>query len=122
MMTSVVWAQREHLCITTYIGLLALLFISFIVYFIEKDSNPAFNSLASSLWWGVITLCTIGYGDMYPITPIGKLLTCICSIIGVSIFALPAGILGTGLALKVSFNYFNIFLRCFTRNVCFLLS
>lgn len=105
MMASVVWDQKEHLAITTYMGSLALLTISFLVYFLEKGINPAFNSLASSLWWGVVTLCTVGYGDMYPITPFGKLLSCICSIIGVSIFALPAGILGTGLALKVRLYY-----------------
>lgn len=119
LMASVVWAQREHLAITTYMGFLALLFISFAIYFVEKDKNPAFDSIASSMWWGVVTLCTVGYGssrrsflmltnslnvrygDMSPVTPFGKFLSCVCIIIGVSIFALPAGILGTGLALKV---------------------
>jgi len=104
MMASVVWAQKPQLIITIYMGSLALLSISFLIYFFEKDMNPAFNNLASSLWWAVVTLCTIGYGDMYPITPIGKLLSCICSIIGVTMFALPAGIIGTGLALKVKPN------------------
>ena len=61
LMASVVWAQREHLAITTYMGFLALLFISFAIYFVEKDQNPAFDSIASSMWWGVITLCTVGY-------------------------------------------------------------
>ncbi|CAG2113024.1 unnamed protein product [Medioppia subpectinata] len=101
VMSSVVWQQREHLAITTYMGFLSLLFISFAIYFVEKDVNPAFNNIAAAMYWGVVTLCTVGYGDMIPITPTGKFLSSICIIIGVSIFALPAGILGTGLALKV---------------------
>jgi hypothetical protein len=60
MMASVVWAQREHLAITTYMGFLALLFISFTIYFVEKDVNPPFNSIAAAMWWGVVTLCTVG--------------------------------------------------------------
>ncbi|XP_054153137.1 potassium voltage-gated channel subfamily KQT member 5-like [Oppia nitens] len=101
VMSSVVWQQREHLAITTYMGFLALLFVSFVIYFVEKDVNPQFNSIAASMWWAVVTLCTVGYGDMTPITPVGKFLASISIVIGVSIFALPAGILGTGLALKV---------------------
>ena len=66
MMASVVYSQRIHLAIVFYMGFLALIFISFVIYFVEKDENPKFNSLASSMWWAVITLCTIGYGDMYP--------------------------------------------------------
>lgn len=101
MMASVVYSQRIHLAIVFYMGFLALIFISFVIYFVEKDENEDFESLASAMWWAVITLCTIGYGDMYPKTSTGKLLACVCSLVGVSIFALPAGILGTGLALKV---------------------
>ncbi|KPM01209.1 KCNQ potassium channel-like protein [Sarcoptes scabiei] len=101
MMASVVYSQRIHLAIVFYMGFLALLFISFLIYFVEKDHNKDFDSLAASIWWSVITLCTIGYGDIYPQTTAGKLLACFCSLVGVSIFALPAGILGTGLALKV---------------------
>lgn len=106
MMASVVYSQRIHLAIVCYMGFLSLIFISFVIYFVEKDDNEDFDSLASSMWWAVVTLCTIGYGDMYPKTSTGKFLACVCSIIGVSIFALPAGILGTGLALKVTFERF----------------
>lgn len=111
MMASVVYSQRIHLAIVFYMGFLALICISFIIYFVEKDQNEDFESLASSMWWAVITLCTIGYGDMYPKTSTGKLLACIGSLIGVSIFALPAGILGTGLALKVFKTEQEIYLK-----------
>lgn len=109
MMASVVYSQRIHLAIVFYMAFLALLFISFLLYFVERNHNEDFSSLASTMWWAVITLCTVGYGDAYPKTPAGKLLACICSIVGVSIFALPAGILGTGLALKVISSFTNRF-------------
>ncbi|CAI9612146.1 unnamed protein product [Staurois parvus] len=60
-----------------------------------------FDTYADALWWGLITLTTIGYGDKYPTTWNGRLLAATFTLIGVSFFALPAGILGSGFALKV---------------------
>lgn len=72
------------------------------MYLLEKDHpDTLMSTYADSLWWGVITLCTIGYGDVYPKTPSGKLLASGCALVGISFFALPAGILGSGFALKV---------------------
>jgi hypothetical protein len=51
-----------------YIGFIVLIFSSFVVYMVEKDHNENFASFAHALWWGVITLCTVGYGDAVPIT------------------------------------------------------
>ncbi|CAG2123473.1 unnamed protein product, partial [Medioppia subpectinata] len=92
-MASVIWAQREQVYITTYCSFLALVFTSFLIYFVEKDANPMFSNLGQGLWYTVCTLTTIGYGDIYPITWFGKVLSSVCIIIGVSVFALPAGIL-----------------------------
>jgi len=68
---------------------------------VEKDENPQFASFAHALWWGFITLCTVGYGDAVPQTWKGKVIACFCALFGISFFALPAGILGSGFALKV---------------------
>ncbi|CAB1320562.1 unnamed protein product, partial [Coregonus sp. 'balchen'] len=84
-----------------YIGFLVLIFASFLVYLAEKDVNTEFNTYADSLWWGTITLTTIGYGDKTPRTWLGRLLAAGFALLGVSFFALPAGILGSGFALKV---------------------
>ncbi|KAL7048425.1 hypothetical protein ACKWTF_003349 [Chironomus riparius] len=68
----------------------------------EKDNEKTkFNNFAQALWWGVITLCTVGYGDMVPETWQGKIIASFCALLGISFFALPAGILGSGFALKV---------------------
>ncbi|KAF5914978.1 hypothetical protein HPG69_018448, partial [Diceros bicornis minor] len=84
-----------------YIGFLCLILASFLVYLAEKGENDHFDTYADALWWGLITLTTIGYGDKYPQTWNGRLLAATFTLIGVSFFALPAGILGSGFALKV---------------------
>ncbi|XP_043206299.1 potassium voltage-gated channel subfamily KQT member 5-like isoform X2 [Amphibalanus amphitrite] len=102
LLGSVVYAHRQELITTLYIGFLGLIIASFLVYLAEKDSNgQQFSSFADALWWGVVTLCTVGYGDIVPITWKGKLIASACALLGISFFALPAGILGSGLALKV---------------------
>eukprot|EP00095_Tigriopus_kingsejongensis_P001269 maker-scaffold149_size310270-snap-gene-1.9 protein:Tk01269 transcript:maker-scaffold149_size310270-snap-gene-1.9-mRNA-1 annotation:"hypothetical protein KGM_04614" len=101
LLGSVVYAHRQELITTIYIGMLGLVFSSFLIYVVEKDINPKFNSFADSLWWGVITLCTVGYGDAVPETWKGKMIASCCALLGISFFALPAGILGSGFALKV---------------------
>ncbi|KAG9509017.1 Potassium voltage-gated channel subfamily KQT member 5, partial [Fragariocoptes setiger] len=101
LLGSVVYAHRQELITTVYIGFLGLIFSSFLVYLAEKDINEKYNSFADALWWGVITLCTVGYGDTVPITWCGKIIASCCALLGISFFALPAGILGSGFALKV---------------------
>ncbi|XP_011494650.1 PREDICTED: potassium voltage-gated channel subfamily KQT member 4-like [Ceratosolen solmsi marchali] len=100
LLGSVVYAHRQELITTLYIGFLGLIFASFLVYLAEKDDEH-FNNFAKALWWGVITLCTVGYGDAVPKTWQGKVIASFCALLGISFFALPAGILGSGFALKV---------------------
>ncbi|CAB1458156.1 unnamed protein product [Pleuronectes platessa] len=101
LLGSVVYAHSKELITAWYIGFLVLIFASFLVYLAEKDVNSDFNTYADSLWWGTITLTTIGYGDKTPRTWQGRLLAAGFALLGVSFFALPAGILGSGFALKV---------------------
>uniref|UniRef100_A0A674MPM7 Potassium voltage-gated channel subfamily Q member 4 n=1 Tax=Takifugu rubripes TaxID=31033 RepID=A0A674MPM7_TAKRU len=101
LLGSVVYAHSKELITAWYIGFLVLIFASFFVYLVEKDVNTDFNTYADSLWWGTITLTTIGYGDKTPRTWQGRLLAAGFALLGVSFFALPAGILGSGFALKV---------------------
>ncbi|XP_030748597.1 potassium voltage-gated channel subfamily KQT member 5 isoform X2 [Sitophilus oryzae] len=102
LLGSVVYSHRQELVTTLYIGFLGLIFSSFLVFLAEKDvPNTKFTNFAQALWWGVITLCTVGYGDMVPFTWQGKIIASFCSLLGISFFALPAGILGSGFALKV---------------------
>ncbi|XP_075702010.1 potassium voltage-gated channel subfamily KQT member 2 isoform X9 [Rhinoderma darwinii] len=102
LLGSVVYAHSKELITAWYIGFLCLILASFLVYLAEKEENSdMFDTYADALWWGLITLTTIGYGDKYPQTWNGRLLAATFTLIGVSFFALPAGILGSGFALKV---------------------
>uniref|UniRef100_A0A3Q3NIY0 Potassium voltage-gated channel, KQT-like subfamily, member 5a n=1 Tax=Mastacembelus armatus TaxID=205130 RepID=A0A3Q3NIY0_9TELE len=101
LLGSVVYAHSKELVTAWYIGFLVLIFSSFLVYLVEKEYNKEFATYADALWWGTITLTTIGYGDKTPQTWTGRLLSAGFALLGISFFALPAGILGSGFALKV---------------------
>ncbi|RZF34271.1 hypothetical protein LSTR_LSTR010245 [Laodelphax striatellus] len=107
LLGSVVFIHRQELITTLYIGFLGLIFCSYFVYLAEKDAvgpdgkTGDFASYADALWWGVITVTTIGYGDAVPQTWLGKIVASCFSVFAISFFALPAGILGSGFALKV---------------------
>ncbi|XP_034615601.1 potassium voltage-gated channel subfamily KQT member 1-like [Trachemys scripta elegans] len=106
LLGSVVFIHRQELITTLYIGFLGLIFSSYFVYLAEKDAvdedgRTGFSSYADALWWGVVTVTTIGYGDKVPQTWIGKTIASCFSVFAISFFALPAGILGSGFALKV---------------------
>ncbi|KAG8441605.1 hypothetical protein GDO86_010696, partial [Hymenochirus boettgeri] len=111
LLGSAICSHSKELITAWYIGFLTLILSSFLVYLVEKDvpehdekgnlMPEEFETYADALWWGLITLATIGYGDKTPKTWEGRLIAAAFSLIGVSFFALPAGILGSGLALKV---------------------
>lgn len=102
MISSVLWIERKHLLITVYMGFLVLVTISYVVFFLEQDDpETLFTNIPVSLYWGVITMCTIGYGDLAPKTTAGRTVGALLAICGAIIYAIPAGIIATGLALKV---------------------
>ena len=77
--------------------LVMLVLGSSLMYYVERDVQPvAFASIPAAMWWGVATFSTVGYGDIYPQTTLGKLLGSVIAILGIAFFALPAGILATG--------------------------
>ena len=83
MFGQVIW-QKRHI-------------VSSLMYFVEHHAQPeAFSSIPTTMWWGIVTLTTVGYGDVFPITPLGKFLGALIAILGVGTFALPAGILSSG--------------------------
>ena len=70
---------------------------SCLVYFAEHRAQPeSFSSIPATIWWAVITVTSVGYGDMVPITVWGKIFTSIISLLGLAVFALPAGIITAG--------------------------
>lgn len=79
--------------------LVVLFLASSVMYLIEREGQPdVFSSIPAALWWGIVTMGTVGYGDMVPLTGIGRLFGGSIILIGVAMFAVPAGILATGFA------------------------
>ncbi|MFM7983059.1 MAG: potassium channel family protein, partial [Candidatus Fonsibacter sp.] len=74
---------------------------SSLMYFVEHDAQPdKFSSIPETMWWSVTTLTTVGYGDVFHITGLGRILTACISILGIGMFALPAGILASGFSAE----------------------
>ena len=81
-----------------------MVFGSYIVYELEHSVNSEFSSLGTTIWWSFITFTTIGYGDLSPVTTAGQIIAALFSLGGCVCFALPAGMIGTGLGLQVKEN------------------
>lgn len=93
----VLMVKREQLGMAIGIVLFLLLVTSSLMYELEHEAQPeAFSSIPATMWWAVASLTTVGYGDIYPITPLGKMLASISAVLGVGLVALPAGILASG--------------------------
>jgi voltage-gated potassium channel len=83
------------------IFLMVLFLASVAVYFLERDVQPAtLGSVPAALWWAVATLTTTGYGDVVPITPLGRMVAAVVMICGLGVFGLWTGILATGFAAE----------------------
>ena len=89
--------EKEELVVTMFVLMVILVIASGLMYFAENDAQPeVFSSIPATMWWGIVTLSTVGYGDAYPVTAFGKVLGAVIALMGVGMFALPAGILGSG--------------------------
>ena len=94
---NVIKKQKEALIMSLVLLFFLLLFTSSMMYFIEQDAQPdSFSSIPATMWWGIATITTVGYGDVYPITDMGRTLAGFIVIIGIGMIALPTGILVSG--------------------------
>lgn len=90
--------KKEELFLVLFVVFIMLIIFSSLMFYLEKDAQPdTFSSIPNAMWWGIITLTTVGYGDIYPVTTLGKIIGAIIAFLGIGMFALPAGILGSGL-------------------------
>lgn len=91
--------QRKAFLISTFTSILALLLISsMLMYIFENEAQPdVFSNALSGLWWAVVTVTTVGYGDMYPVTIMGRILGTIIAFLGIALVAVPTGIISSGL-------------------------
>ncbi len=96
-------SRGPELVTTLFLLLVLVLLLSSLMYYAEHEKQPeTFSSIPASMWWAVATLSTVGYGDVYPLTPVGKLMASIIAVLGIGMFALPAGILGAAFVEEIN--------------------
>ena len=97
MVKNVFKTRANELKLSLVLILFFIIMASCLLYFAEHSAQPAvFSSIPATIWWAVVTATSVGYGDMVPITVLGKVLTGIISLSGLAVFALPAGIITAG--------------------------
>ena len=100
---AVVRERRHELLVAVFLTALLLMLASTLMYYLESQVQPeAFPNIVASLWWAVATLTTIGYGDVYPVTGLGRLLSGIIAVLGIGLVALPTAIISSGFAEAVA--------------------
>jgi len=87
-------SRKDEFLVVSLLMLVTLLVASTLMYLAEHDAQPdRFSSIPAAFWWGVVTFTSVGYGDVYPVTALGKIFGGLFAIVGISIFALPTAIL-----------------------------
>lgn len=97
--------KQDQLVVAFSANLILIIVASSLMFFAENQAQPeVFGSIPETMWWAVVTLTTVGYGDVAPITPLGRLLGGVVSILGIGLFALPASILAAGFIEESSYD------------------
>jgi voltage-gated potassium channel len=97
LIARVIRRKKAELFIALGFFSILLVMTSALMYFAEHEAQPkAFSSIPAAMWWAVVTMTTVGYGDVYPVTVAGRFLAGITALLGIAAFALPTSILGAG--------------------------
>lgn len=97
MLLRVVKSRRDQLLSAVFILVILLIVAASLMYYAEHEAQPkVFSSIPAAMWWAAVTLTTVGYGDAYPVTALGKAMAAMTAVFGIGMFALPTAILGAG--------------------------
>ncbi|MFY1642639.1 ion transporter [Methanoculleus bourgensis] len=98
-------AQVHVIGVLIFILVLLVVITSSLMFFVEHDVQPDdFANIPTAMWWAVATLSTVGYGDVFPVTPLGKALGGLIALLGIGMFALPAGVLSSAFLEEIQKN------------------
>ena len=105
VITTVLIEKKNQIISSVFIIIVLMLASSLGIYSVEHEAQPeAFSNAFSGIWWSVSTLLTVGYGDIYPITVIGKLMAICIAFLGVGVVAIPTGIISAGFVEQYTKN------------------
>jgi voltage-gated potassium channel len=102
LFAAVVRNESRALLATLLVVAILLVLESAVMFVLEREAQPkVFASIPHAMWWAIVTIATVGYGDMFPVTAAGKVFGGMVMVIGIALFAVPAGILATGFASEI---------------------
>ncbi len=103
LISEIIKEKKEEFIFILVALLILVLTITPLVYFAEKDAQPeVFSSMGATMWWAIITFTTVGYGDMFPVTILGRILTSFVSFLGIAFYAIPGSIFTSALLEKIN--------------------
>jgi voltage-gated potassium channel len=103
LLVSILKEKKEEFFFIALALIVLVVTITPLVYYAERAAQPeVFSSMGNTLWWAIITFTTVGYGDMYPVTLMGRILTTIVSFLGIAFYAIPGSIFTSSLLDKIN--------------------
>ena len=94
--------KKEELIMTATLMFVLMILAASFIYLAENEAQPdKFPDIPTSMWWSIVTLTTVGYGDVFPVTPLGKICAALIAVLGIGMFALPTGILGASFVEEI---------------------
>jgi len=101
LLLTVIRQEASSIMSAMFIMMIVILLAASGIYVIERNAQPAFDSIPKAMWWAAVTLTTVGYGDVVPVTVVGRVFGLLITVAGVGMVALPAGILASGFSLEL---------------------
>ena len=103
LIKSVISEKRSELGVTCFVIIIVMIIASFLMFYAENKAQPEnFPNVLQCIWWSIVTLTTVGYGDVFPVTGIGRLIGGIIAFLGIGLVALPTGIISAGFLEKLN--------------------
>lgn len=100
--TKALFSVKNELTFTLFLSVLTILFSASAIYYLEHEAQPEkFSSITESIWWATVSLATVGYGDVYPVTVGGKIFASIISLLGIAIVAIPTGVISAAFVEEI---------------------
>lgn len=100
--TRALFSVKSELTFTLFLSILTILFSASAIYYLENEAQPdKFSSITESIWWATVSLATVGYGDVYPVTSGGRIFASIISLLGIAIVAIPTGVISAAFVEEI---------------------
>ena len=100
--TRALMSVKSELTFTLFLSVITILFSASAIYYLENEAQPEkFSSITESIWWATVSLATVGYGDVYPVTVGGKIFASLISLVGIGIVAIPTGVISAAFVEEI---------------------